>query len=112
MFPKQGRVESVTYLAWLRRQGCAFCHADGPEAHHWPTKGSLGTRRDDWALPACLRCHARCHGRIVDGAAPIAGHEQLRVRASCWERFKDEAPLHEFEQVVREIVRWKTARGQ
>lgn len=67
-FPKKKVVRDQKYLAWCRRQRCAFCGNTRPrvEAHHVEKKGMGGaTLRDDRAVPTCLYCHRRCHGETV-----------------------------------------------
>lgn len=62
--PKPGRLESPTFLAWVRSQPCRACfsrdrNAQGPsEAHHFPPKGmGGGTIRDDHSMPLCRGHH-------------------------------------------------------
>jgi hypothetical protein len=93
--PKQIRVSDRGYLAWCRRQPCAFCPRPlGGEAHHTIKKGMGGaTLRDDRAVPVCRRCHKRCHGETVvekSGARmpPIQTWIQIRAAMSSYANYR------------------------
>lgn len=66
---KSGDVLAPSYLAWVRGQTCAFCGAKPPtEAHHFPTKGSLGMTVDLLVTPACRDCHGKAHAGAISRA--------------------------------------------
>ena len=50
--------------------------------------------RDDLAIPACRRCHARCHGLRVDGLPPIDRERQKRAADEARERYLARAGRH------------------
>lgn len=62
MFPKMKTPRDPKYLAWLRKQPCAFCGAAPPsEVSHHGRHGIAIKASDHLALPSCRRCHARHH---------------------------------------------------
>lgn len=118
--PKTGECLSPVKLAWDRRQRCSFggTHPDGEhaggESHHYPTKGSLGTTRDDLTMPICRRCHMRCHGETVVEddyrLGPIGHEEQVHAVHVARSRFINEASLQDRQQFFRDIEAWAEAR--
>lgn len=87
-----------TYIAWLKRERCAWAAEDGGAAcygpidpHHYPMRSSLGYTDDSRAAPACRAHHDRCHGAtvVVDGIrrGPIAEPEQREAAYASWWRF-------------------------
>ncbi len=72
--------EDKPYLAWVRRQFCAWCSIMGPcQAHHSTAPGLIDgvTRRvnsrgkgkksaDRFAFPLCHKCHDRFHSASGD----------------------------------------------
>jgi cytochrome c553 len=61
-FPKSKTPRDKPYLAWLRKQPCAFCMAPPPsEVSHHGLRGISIKPSDHEALPACKRCHTRHH---------------------------------------------------
>lgn len=109
-FPKDGRLESPVYLDFVRRQACYWCAASPPShAHHWPPKGR-GVLDDSRTLPACARCHMRCHGARVDGADPIEALAQRAAVGEVFRRFIMSAPDAEIRQVLRDAARMRASR--
>jgi len=112
MFPKEGELQSPTFLAWTRRQPCYFCNCPPPvDPHHWPPKGR-GVVNDLNVVPACRACHGRCHGDVAVTAEgkqlpPIPGYSYEDAPAVMFKRFMRSAIDHEWQQVIREIDRWR-----
>jgi len=80
-FPKQARVRSPQYLAWLRTQPCAACAAPPPsEASHHGPRGLGQKADDDRAIPLCQRCHAFWHHK-----GKVFGRDHLdKERTTRW----------------------------
>lgn len=118
-------VEDPEYLAWCRRQRCSFCVLEGRgdtlmgrvagQAHHVIHKGmGRAEVRDDYAVPACLWDHKRCHGEVV----VLAGARLLpiprRLQFECAERARRvylelrriQAELDAAMDPARIVVRW------
>lgn len=99
--PKQIRVEDPAYLDWCRCQRCEFCNGWGATGHHVIVKGMGRAQvRDDWAVPACMACHKRCHGQVVviDGLRlqPISPERQHEAAARARARYlRETAPSSE-----------------
>ena len=115
-FPKSGRLESPTYLAWIRRQSCCQCFAHAPsEADHRPPKQMGGAHVNDlYTIPLCHVCHRRVTGDtvVMDGIKlpPVTVVNPDAITAHFFRRFMLEAPPLEVDQVVRDIRRFQDTR--
>jgi hypothetical protein len=108
-FPKDGRLESVVYVAWVRRQPCIGCGAryrDVPvDAHHVGGKKMGGARcMDDEAVPLCRLHHDECHRMRI----PVETQE--RWADETLRRFLREASASERKQYFRDLERWVESR--
>src|ERR1043166_8837867 len=56
--PKPSRVQSKTYLDWVRRRPCLICGSVS-QAHHSISKGARGS--DFRAIPLCANHHRELH---------------------------------------------------
>lgn len=111
---KDGDLRSDVYLAFVRRQRCAFGDHAGGEAHHFPGKGRSGRTDDALTLPVCRACHQRCEGLtvVVDGVrlGPIPSEAQRAAVLETWMRFRERATEAEFEQFAHDLRRWRDSR--
>lgn len=107
---KSGSLNCKTWLAFVRRMGCAFCDAPAPsQAHHHPPKGR-GVTDDSKTIPVCVRCHMRCHGQLVEGKAPLPAEEQVAAVNGVRSLFMERASEAEFKQYVADRRRWVDSR--
>ncbi len=111
---KDGRVESPTVLAWMRRQICRACHEQhlregtpaprpGSDPHHVEGKGMGGARcRDDRVVPLCRLHHDQAHELGKDEGALL---DYWAIEALA--RFLDEAGPDEVRSYLADLERWK-----
>jgi len=59
MFPKPRRLESKSYLKWIRLQPCLIHRPRQAHAHHSVAKGARGS--DYRSVPLCFECHSELH---------------------------------------------------
>ena len=109
-FPKAGHLESPTYLAFIRRQPCAFCYCIGPnEAHHFPPRGR-GVHDDTMTIAVCMECHGRCHHLTVNGKEPIPEKQQIQAAMEMHSHFFNAATPEEWAAVGEDRKRWIESR--
>ena len=109
---KDGRLESPTWLGFVRRLPCAFCDAPAPSApHHYPQKRMGSANVDDSrTCPVCTPCHRRCEGEWVNGNPPIAHSDQNAAVLTTMASFIRHATAEEFAQFERDRRRWLEGR--
>lgn len=96
LFPKPQTIRDEKYLAWLRKQPCAFCFAPPPSEASHHGKHGIGIKPSDHeALPACRRCHQRHHDkgsphRRFDAMTPEQRHDRYRAMARDWREIYEE----------------------
>lgn len=111
---KEGDLRSEVYLAFVRRQRCAFGGHAGGEAHHHPGKGRSGRTDDSKTLPVCRTCHQCCEGITVTvGGArlqPIPAEAQRIAVLETQRRFFEQASEAEWSQFSQDRRRWRDSQ--
>ena len=79
-FPKPRRLESKSYLKWIRLQPCLNHPGRPSEAHHTTAKSVFGS--DYRALPFCRECHQQLHriGKMTFGVRYGIQYEEQALR--------------------------------
>jgi hypothetical protein len=103
--PKDGSLVSPTFLAVTRRMGCIIVGCGKTaEAHHFPSIGASGVRRDDRVIPVCRLHHDMAQTYQYDRELQLLWVDRTRSL------FMERATQREWEAFSADRERWLESR--